>query len=417
MNRFKVNKNTLKLILIASIVVKILVVFLYHSPRLEDEWLILFNNFEEFKIYSYYNLEGQNIPTSYMPPLYLIFLNINKFLSFNSFNFVYLVYFSQIVLSTASVVLFFKFCNYFFDKKFSTVGATVFAFFPLIVISNGLISSACIQIFFYLVFINLVIEIINAQKKINIILFSIVSACCLLLRGEFLVIFFISLFYVILNDKKKIKFILIVFFSTFIIISPYLVRNYINTNTVHIVNVTGYALWKGNNHFRKVEGFHDPLHPDFRESWPDVNQFNNLYQKLDNLKINKKYEKDRDQVFLNEALNNILEDKKNFIILYIKKIVSFFFIDLNSSILNYYNLFHIIPNILIAILAIPGIFLSLRKKKDTKLLYALIIMLSLILLISTFYILPRYKISIIIFQILFSLFSLEYIYRIFVKKN
>ena len=114
---------------------------------------------------------------------------------------------------------------------------------------------------------------------------------------------------------------MIVFFITLTVISPYLVRNYINTNTIHIVNVTGYALWKGNNHFAKVEGFHDSLHPAARENWPIVSEFDNLYQRLDNIKITKRYEQERDQVFFNEALDNITQDKKKYFLLYVKKVL------------------------------------------------------------------------------------------------
>ena len=406
----------LRLILGLSFAAKLLVLFFFHKESLSNEWFVLFDNFEKFKIYSYYTLEGQNIPSSYMPPLYLFFLYTNKLLSFDLFNFVYLVYFVQILLSTVSVVLFYRFCNYFFDKNFSNIGALIFAFFPLVVLSTALISSGTIQLFFYLLFLNLLMEVINNEKKINIILFSLVSVCCLLLRGEFLIILFLSLFYIILNDKKKIKFVVAVFFSIFVIISPYLARNYINTNKIHIVNVTGYALWKGNNHLAKVEGFHAPLHPMNREDWPDFEEFSNLYQKLDSLKINKKYEVERDKIFLKEALNNIFQDKKKYLTMYIKKIFSYFFIDTNSSLVNYYNFFHIIPVIIIAALAIPGAFLA-SLKKDKKLFCILLIMFSLIFLISIFFILPRYKISIIIFQILFSLFSLNYIFVKFFKKN
>ncbi len=410
------NKNILKLILCSSFVFKIIFVFFFHGKNLTNEWSILLYNLENFKIFSYYVIEGQNIPSSYMPPLYLIFLFISKVLSFNLFNFIYLTYFFQVVLSTFSVLFFFRFCNYFFDEKLSNVGVAIFAFFPLLVFSNAIISSASVQIFFYLLFFNYLIEIIIDKKKINNFLFIAIIICCLFLRGEFLIVLFLSLFFVIANNRKKIKFVFIVLISTFIIISPYLIRNYINTNSFHIVNVTGYALWKGNNHFGKVEGFHDPLHPRSRKNWPKVDQFYNLYEKLDSLEASKRYEKERDQIFLNEAINNILEDKKKYFILYIKKIISYFFIDQKSSIINYYNFFHIFPNLTIAILAASGIFLSCAKKKDTKLLYILTMMFSLIFLISIFYILPRYKISIINFQILFALFSLDYIYKKFIKK-
>ena len=413
---FEQNKNILKLILGLSFVLKIIAVFFFHDKAIDNEWLVLFNNFEKLKIYSYFTLEGQNIPSSYMPPFYLIFLSINKFLSFNLFNFIYLVYFSQIIISTASIILFLKFSKYFFNKEISIIGATIFAFFPLFIFSNGQISSATIQVFFYLLFFNFSIEIINDKKKINIILYSLISACCLLLRGEFLIILFLTLGFISLN-KKKIKLAVIVFFSTFIIVSPYVVRNYINTNKIHLVNVKGYALWKGNNFFSKVEGFRDPLDPINRKNWPVIDQFSNLYQKLDDLKISNKYEAERDQVFLNEAVKNITGDKKKYFVLYVKKIFSYFFIDMNSSISNYYNIFHIVPNIIIAILAVPGIFLSIIKKNNSKLWYVLLIMSSIIMTVSIFFILPRYKISIIIFQILLSLFSINYILKKVIKKN
>ena len=44
----------------------------------------------------------------------------------------------------------------FFDERFSLFGALIFSVFPFIIYSNGLISSACLQLFFYLLFINLI---------------------------------------------------------------------------------------------------------------------------------------------------------------------------------------------------------------------------------------------------------------------
>ena len=307
----------LKIILGLSFVAKIIIVFFIHEKGLSDEWLVLFDNFEKLNLYTYYTLEGQNLPSSYMPPLYLIFLYINKILSFELFNFIYLVYFSQVILSTLSVILFFKLCNYFIDSKLSIVGVTVFAFFPLLVFSNAIISSATIQLFLYLLFVNFSIEIINEKKKISIISYSIVIACCLLLRGEFLIILFLSFIFILINNKKRIKFIVTVSLTSLLIISPYLIRNYINTDKVHITSVTGYALWKGNNHFGKVEGFFYPLNPESRKSWPDIPQFSNLYKQLDNLKINKRYELERDQVFFHEALDNIFEEKKKYLAIFL----------------------------------------------------------------------------------------------------
>ena len=146
----------------------------------------------------------------------------------------------------------------------------------------------------------------------------------------------------ILKRKKFLNFIFI-FLISFLLISPYIIRNYENTGKIHIVNVSGYALWKGNNHFLKVEGFHNSLHPNERKNWPNISEFQNLYENLDKIKKVKKYEKNRYEVFKKEALNNILENKEKYIILYFKKLFSYYFIDLSSSISNYYNIFIFYP--------------------------------------------------------------------------
>ena len=411
--------NNLKLfrtILIVSIFVKIIAVLIFYEEDLRGEWLILFNNFEKFKMFSYYTLESQNIPTSYMPPLYFMFLYMNKLLSFNLFNFIYLVYFSQILISTISVILFNKICLQFFNKKISLIGTAIFAFFPLLIFSNALISSACIQIFFYLLFINFSLKVIGEKKKINILLFSLICSSCLLLRGEFVVIFILTLIFFLFLCKNKIKFSILLLLSTLLIISPYLLRNYNNTGKLHIINVSGYALWKGNNHLSKIEGYAYTFHPNNRNKWPNYSEFDQLYNNLDNIKINNKYEINRDKIFFNEAKKNILENKTKYFILYLKKVASYYFIDTNSTLNNYYNPLHIIPVVLLAILALPGLIIGVLLKKNKKFIYLSILMFSLIFLISIFFILPRYKITIIGFQIIFSLYFIEYVFNKFKRK-
>jgi hypothetical protein len=233
----------------------------------------------------------------------------------------------------------------------------------------------------------------------------------LILRGEFLIIFIFSLVFFSFLKKKNFIYAILIFISTSILISPYLIRNYVNTGKVHIVNVTGYALWKGNNQLAKVEGFHNSLHPNNRNTWPQILEFKNLYEKLDRIKKDKKYEINRDQIFKQEAINNILLDKKNYFLLYLKKIISYFFIDINSSIKNYYNPAHIVPILLFSICSIPGAIIALKKDKNPKIVYLFLMTCLLIGFISIFFILPRYKISIISFQILFSLFLFEYLLK------
>ena len=184
-----------------------------------------------------------------------------------------------------------------------------------------------------------------------------------------------------------------------------------NTGNIHLVNVTGYALWKGNNQLFNVDGFRIPLHPEESETWPKIPEFDNLYKKLDKLEKDKKYEINRDKIFKDEALKNIIQDKQSYLVFYLKKIFSYFFLDLNSSIKDYYNIFHIAPILLFSICSIPGAIIGLKKIKNSKITYLFLLTCLLTAFISIFFILPRYKISIISFQILFSLFFFKYLFE------
>jgi 4-amino-4-deoxy-L-arabinose transferase-like glycosyltransferase len=411
------NKKINRIVLI-SFSIKLIFVVFFHEKILSDEWRVLVQNFENYKSYSYYIFNGKELPSSYMPPLYFLFIFLNKVLSFGKINFLYLIYFNQVLISSITVYLFYNLCKNFFNEKISLLGSLIFSIFPLMIFSNGVISSACLQLFFYLLFFNLYFRILSNKFNYKNLLYLIfTSAFTLILRGEFLIIFLFSLIFLTFLKKKNFIYAILILFFTMMIISPYLIRNYVNTNKVHIVNVTGYALWKGNNQLAKVEGFHNSLHPKRRNAWPQIPEFENLYKKLDKIKKDKKYEISRDQTFKKEAINNILSDKKKYFLLYIKKNFSYFFIDLNSSIKNYYNPAHIIPILLFSICSIPGAFIGLKRSKNPKIIYLLLMTFILIGFISIFFILPRYKISIISSQILFSLFFFEYLIENFKKRR
>jgi len=343
---------------------------------------------------------------------------LNEILSFDKINFIYLIYFNQILISTLTVIIFYQICKLFFKENFALLGALIFSMFPLMIYCNGLISSTCLQLFFYLLFLKLYLKILsNDLNKLNIFFLILVSVLTLLLRGEFLIIYIFSLIYLIFVNKKNFIHALLILLFTTILISPYAIRNYINTGKAHIVNVSGYALWKGNNELARVEGFRNPLHPDSRDSWPNNPKFENLYNKLDKINKDKKYEINRDKVFKEEAINNIILNKKKYFLLYLKKFFSYFFIDINSSMKNYYNPAHTLPILLFSILSLPGAIIGFKKIKNTQIIYLFLTCCLLVGFISIFFILPRYKISIISFQILFSIFFIEYLSkRIFKKK-
>ena len=206
-----------------------------------------------------------------MPPLYFLFLYFNKLLSIDLVNFLHLIYFNQILLSTISVYIFYKICNNFLNEKFSLIGTLIFSLFPLMLYGNGLVSSATLQLFLYLLFFKIYLDILTKKSKyFSYFFLIIISALNLILRGEFIIIFLFSVIYLVFLDKKNFFKAVALLLASVILISPYIFRNYENTGSVHIVSSSGYALWKGNNQIANVEGFHNSLHPNSRDRWPKI---------------------------------------------------------------------------------------------------------------------------------------------------
>ena len=187
---------------------------------------------------------------------------------------------------------------------------------------------------------------------------------------------------------------------TLIIISPYLIRNILVFNSITITKSFGYNFWKGNNSNSVVEG--------------SVFLNDSLQKQITNIPNDKYYPLNLDRVYLDEAIKNIKEEPKRYIILFFKKVTSFLFIDIKSSQPNYYNPLHYLPVLLLGITSLIGIVLS--DKKSYQLNYLILIFFVNIIVFASFFILPRYKLAILPLQIIFTNIFIEYIYKKFFKR-
>ena len=176
----------------------------------------------------------------------------------------------------------------------------------------------------------------------------------------------------------------------------------VNFGKIHIVNVTGYALWKGNNKDLLVEGFRN-----YDGSEADLLKREGLDLKFENIPKDSSYEANKDKFFLENAMKNIFKQPSVYFALYIKKAFSFYFLDIDSSYKNYYNFIHIFPVILISILSIPGLIIFL-KSRDFQKNYIIFYLILFISIFSFFFILPRYKLIILPMQIILSSFSIKF---------
>ena len=353
------NKNYIKnyflpFLLVFTFLLRLIFVFFVRDSGFDNEWGILLNNLIIHKSYSFYTFNGQLIPSVLLPPMYPFFLYSTKMItSFDHDNLLYFVILIQIIFSTYSVYLFYQINKNFFSNNVSFYNTFIFSIIPLNVYACGQISSINLQIILTLLFLKFLMTITKNNNLKNIIIFSIVSGILILTRGEFILILTLIILFIFLNKKINLNNLVIIGFIVLLIISPYLVRNYKHFNQVIIVKSLGYNLWKGNNKLSKVEGYEN-----FKKA-----EFFDLKLKISNIQKDKYYEIQRDKVFLEEAVKNLNKDLIYYTKLYFKKFFSFFFIDMNSSYPNYYNLFNIVPMILISILSLPGIFTFYKKKK------------------------------------------------------
>ena len=384
-----------------SLLIRILTVYFIKDTHVEYEWNILLNNLIEHKSYSLRSFNGELVPSVLMPPLYAFFLYFIHVISFlKDSYFLYLVFFIQIILSTYSIYLFYQINQNFFSNKFSIINSFIFSIIPLNIYICGQISSANIQLFLSLLFLKLLFTLIKNKTQKNIIFFSIVSGLLILCRGEFVIIFVLTLFFIFISKKIDIINLIKILIIVFLVISPYVIRNYIHFNQFIITKSLGYNLWKGNNQLSKVEGY----------GKFEINEFKNLHDKVKSINKDKYYEINWDNIFLEEVINNIEKNPIIYLKLFFKKLSSFYFIDLESSYPNYYNFFHIFPVVILSLLSFPSLIIFFKNNKFENKYLGLYFFLNLVIF-SIFFILPRYKIVILPVQIILVGYTLNYVIK------
>ena len=113
------NKETfiLTLLILFSIFIRIPVIFQFGDLSLEHEWKILVNNLILHGTLSFRNLDGFLLPNLFMPPLYAFYLYFFSIFNLVEQNYILLILFSQILLSSISVAFIIKQINFSSPKK------------------------------------------------------------------------------------------------------------------------------------------------------------------------------------------------------------------------------------------------------------------------------------------------------------
>ena len=393
-------KLKLPLILITALIARLISILYFRDLLIVNEWSILLENLENNKVLSVHSVNGEPVPNIFMPPLYPLFLYFLKII-FSDFNqFLWSIQFSQLIFSLLAVYLANKILLEFFSPNMSALGTFIFAIFPLNVYAVSQVSSITLQVLLLNIFLYSFIRLFKGNNNKYIFLFSISSGALMLIRGEFFIFVILSIIYLFLNDKN-IKKVLLVSLLSVLVISPYLYRNFEIFGVITITKSSGYNLLKGNHPNTKVEG--TPMFLKVGEVVPEVKL---ELQNLSSKGPSQTYDLSQDKILLNQAIKFIKEDPKKYIILYFQKFFSFMFFDLNASYRNYYSIAHIVPKIILAISTLAGIILSFKLKLNI-VNYISLYYFANLGLFSFFFILPRYSLSLLIIQVILSLFFLK----------
>ena len=145
--------SVLVLLILFSSFIRIPIILVYGDASLENEWELLVNNLVKHGqlVYEIFD-DGYLLPNLWMPPLYAYYLYCFSFFGLEEQNYILLILFSQMLLASISVAIFYKINKLFFSQKVSVYSSLLFSIFPLYVYASGQISSITLQVFLIILF-------------------------------------------------------------------------------------------------------------------------------------------------------------------------------------------------------------------------------------------------------------------------
>ena len=402
----KISKENFILLILFLSILRFGIAFIYGDSTYEMEWGVIVKNLLSDSSFSYHEIDGQKIPTVYMPPLYVYLIYIVTFFGFSEFATVKIILFFQCLFSGISIFFFYKILLNLFNERYAVLFSLIYFLIPLNFYSATQISSVSFQISIFIFFFY---YYLNAKTNFQFIILGIFSGLAILIRGEFWLLFLILTFYKIVTGKIKLTKLFHLIFITFLIISPTIIRNYIVFDKFVLTQSSGYNLWRGNSLSKNINGENVEIY-EIKKKKEEIKN------KLIELNEIEKYEIYLDKLYFNIAKANIFNDPIKYIGHYINKFFAYSFFNFFS---NYPNNFHpliIIPEIVISLFGILGILQNIFSKKINYEL--LIITFFYLALIPIFFVLPRYKLFIFPMYTIFSCYLFAFLSnKIFSKKQ
>ena len=341
--------------------------------------------------------------SAYHLPLYPIMLAAIYYFVKSTFS-TFIIISIQILLSSATCFLIYLIAlKLFINQRAAIIAGGIMIFYPTFIIHVARIIPETILIFWLsLTVLYLLRQKDNPSYRNSLVTGSLIGIALLTSNVIAPMMPFIVAWLLIsltIPWKKRVKIIILTMLTAFIVVSPWLVRNYIVFKEFPLMKTTmGHNLWLGNS----------PKSTGTFYSQSGGITMASILQK-DFLEGQKLSELEQDKRLYYKAIAHIKKEPMHFAGLFLKRLYYFIWFapdNLVSKEARLNNKVSKLPYGLILISCIIGVILSLRKyPKDVFLIFSII--LSVTLIYSVFIVgHPRYRMTIEPYMILFSAYAI-----------
>lgn len=397
--------RSLIFIIILAVIVRIVYMLFFLDLNNDNYWEYgyIANNINSEKGFSLFYFENDTLkqefnqnanpyPSAFMSPLYIFYL-----LPFFNIGDIYikniLIVLSQILLSIVTIIFLYRFTKLIFGIRPALISALLVAVIPEYIYITG-IHNAVVQYHFLIILLFFFIVKTTFEDNLKgIIIFTIITSAIVYLRSEFFLFYLLTLVY--LSFNKKFKFVSASIVIFILILSPWIIRNEIVFNKfIPLTTSSGLNLYRGNN--------------DTKIGYWGETYFIKEINKLSN---GTNFEIVYDKYYRDKALSFILNNPVKSFTNSFNKIISLWILNVSDE--RSFNLFYIIPSLIVTLFSIMGL---IKTFNITRFSSVYIFLISTTITSAIFLTLPRYQIMMKIILIPFCAFYLNHIISIFDKK-
>jgi 4-amino-4-deoxy-L-arabinose transferase-like glycosyltransferase len=349
--------------------------------------------------YSHTYGDGILRPTSMMPPLYPYFLSLFLYLCRDTSLAFLVVSVVQSLIVSLAIFPLYAISNTIFNKKVAIMSSLLFIFYPIFIIQVLVIHQLNFEILCSCLLVYLLLRIKDNFASKEAIYLGIMLGISTLVNPvffSFLPVIAIWSYFTCVNIPKRkiVKSLFVIFIISFLIITPWTIRNYNVYGEFVFMKSTGAYLYHSNN-------------PDYTESGIPSG-FPEIDNKTGYPHDHPYYGKKMKQMAINYMISNPIITIKNSL----QKFYYFWWFP--KTLPEQTPIIRRITYLPLLLLGIFGIIITMRRFKEVSVLY--IPLISFSFSYSIFFVLPRFRILILPIFFVFSAYAMFYLFeRIFFK--